>query len=179
VHSLDKAAWIMGDEPPVRATGLGGRQVRTGDEWGHIYDHMAVIYEYANGARLFSNCRQMAGCSVDVSDHLFGTKGSAEMMSATIAGDNPWKYTGPKPNMYDQEHKELFESIRSGNPINNGLYMARSSMLGIMGRMACYTGQTLTWEQCLNSKEDLTPAKYEWGEAPKAVVAKPGLTQFA
>src|SRR5277367_5453400 len=64
VHSLDKAAWIMGDEPPVRATGLGGRQVRTGEEWGHIFDHMAVIYEYANGTRLFSNCRQMGGCSV-------------------------------------------------------------------------------------------------------------------
>ncbi len=179
VHSLDKAAWIMGDEPPVKATGLGGRQVRTGDEWGHIFDHMAVVYEYANGARLFSNCRQMAGCSVDVSDHLFGTKGSAEMISATIDGPSAWKYTGPKPNMYDQEHKELFESIRSGNPINNGLYMARSSMLGIMGRMVCYTGQTLTWDQCLNSKENLSPAKYEWGDAPKAAVAKPGLTQFA
>jgi predicted dehydrogenase len=179
VHSLDKAAWIMGDEPPVKATGLGGRQVRTGDEYGHIFDHMAVIYEYANGTRLFSNCRQMAGCSVDVSDHLYGTKGSAEMMSATIDGETPWKYSGPKPNMYDQEHKELFASIRSGSPINNGLYMGRSTMLGIMGRMACYTGQTLTWEQCLNSKEDLSPAKYEWGDAPKSAIAKPGLTQFA
>jgi myo-inositol 2-dehydrogenase / D-chiro-inositol 1-dehydrogenase len=179
VHSLDKAAWIMGDEPPVRATGLGGRQVRTGEEWGHIYDHMAVIYEYANGTRLFSNCRQMGGCSVDVSDHLLGTKGSAEMMSATIDGETPWKYSGAKPNMYDQEHKELFASIRSGSPINNGLYMARSTMLGIMGRMACYTGQTLTWDQCLNSKEDLSPASYTWGDAPKAAIAKPGLTQFA
>ena len=75
--------------------------------------------------------------------------------------------------------KEMFESIRSGSPINNGLYMARSTMLGIMGRMACYTGQTLTWDQCLNSKEDLSPAKYEWGDAPKSAVAKPGLTQFA
>jgi hypothetical protein len=168
----------MGDEPPVKATGLGGRQVRTGDEWGHIYDHMAVIYEYANGTRLFSNCRQMAGCSADVSDHLFGTKGSAEMMSATIAGENPWKYSGDKPNMYDQEHRELFASIRSGNPINNGLYMSQSTMLGIMGRMACYTGQTLTWDQCLGSKENLSPAKYEWGDAPKTAVAKPGLTQF-
>ena len=179
VHSLDKAAWIMGDEPPVRATGLGGRQVRTGEEWGHIFDHMAVVYEYANGTRLFSNCRQMGGCSVDVSDHLFGTKGSAEMMSGTIEGQTPWKYSGPKPNMYDQEHKELFASIRSGSPINNGLYMARSTMLGIMGRMVCYTGQTLTWDQCLNSKENLSPAKYEWGDAPKTAVAKPGLTQFA
>ncbi len=178
IHSLDKAAWVMGDEPPVKATGLGGRQVRTGDEWGNVFDHLAVVYEYANGVRLFSNCRQMAGCSINVSDYFFGTKGTAEMMRATIEGENPWKFTGQAPNMYEQEHKELFASIRSGNPINNGLYMARSTMLAIMGRMACYTGQTLTWDQCLHSKEDLSPAKYEWGEAPKTVVAMPGLTQF-
>ncbi|HWC89435.1 MAG TPA: Gfo/Idh/MocA family oxidoreductase, partial [Pirellulales bacterium] len=179
IHSLDKAAWIMNDEPPLRATGLGGRQVRTGEEYGHIFDHMAVVYEYKNGTRLFSNCRQMAGCSVDVSDHLLGTKGTAEMMQATIDGEQPWKYSGPRPNMYDQEHKELFASIRSGTPINNGTYMARSTMLAIMGRMACYTGQTLTWEQCLNSQENLAPAAYEWGAAPQGIVAKPGLTQFA
>ena len=76
IHSLDKAAWAMKDEPPVKATGLGGRQVRTGEEWGHIFDHMSVVYEYANGVKLFSNCRQMAGCSTDVSDHLIGTKGT-------------------------------------------------------------------------------------------------------
>ena len=179
VHSLDKAAWVMGDEPPLQATGLGGRQVRTGDEFGQAFDHMAVVYEYPGGVRLFSNCRQMAGCSTDVSDHLIGTQGTAEMMKATIDGANPWTYQGPKPLMYDVEHQELFAGIRSGNPINNGLYMARSTMLGIMGRMACYTGQTLTWDQCINSKEDLSPSNYGWGDAPKAVVAKPGLTQFA
>lgn len=179
VHSLDKAAWVMKDEPPVKATGLGGRQVRTGEEWGHIFDHMAVVYEYANGTKLFSNCRQMAGCSTDVNDHLIGTKGSAQLMPGRIEGDENWKYSGPKPNMYEVEHKELFDSIRSANPINNGLYMARSTMMAIMGRMACYTGQTLTWEQCLNSKEDLTPASYELGSMPTPPVAKPGLTQFA
>lgn len=178
VHSLDKASWAMKDEPPVRATGLGGRQVRTGDEWGHIFDHMAVIYEYANGTKLFANCRQMAGCSTEVSDHLIGTKGSAQVMKARIEGEENWKYSGETPSMYVTEHKELFESIRSANPINNGEYMARSTMLAIMGRMACYTGQTLTWDQCLNSKEDLTPAKYELGAMPVPAVAKPGLTQF-
>ena len=78
VHSLDKAAWVMRDEPPVKATGLGGRQVRTDEKWGNIFDHMAVVYEYANGTQLFSNCRQMAGCSIDVTDHIIGTKGTAE-----------------------------------------------------------------------------------------------------
>ncbi len=179
VHSLDKAAWAMKDEPPVRATGLGGRQVRVEPQWGNIYDHFAVVYEYANGVKLFAQCRQMAGCSVDVSDHLIGSNGSAEMMHATITGPQEWRYRGPKPNMYEEEHRALFAGIRSGDPLNNGLYMARSTMLAIMGRMAAYTGQTLTWDQCLNSTEDLSPAKYDWtNEVPLAPVAKPGLTRF-
>jgi predicted dehydrogenase len=178
VHSLDKAAWAMHDEPPVRATGLGGRQVRVDEQWGNIYDHFAVVYEYAGGVKLFAQCRQMGGCSVDVSDHLVGNKGSAEMMHAVIEGPQAWRYRGAKPNMYEEEHRALFAGIRSANPLNNGVYMARSTMLAIMGRMASYTGQTLTWEQCLNSTEDLTPSKYEWAEVPLPQVAKPGLTRF-
>jgi myo-inositol 2-dehydrogenase / D-chiro-inositol 1-dehydrogenase len=178
IHSLDKAAWAMHDEPPVRATGLGGRQVRVEEQWGNIFDHFAVVYEYANGVKLFAQCRQMAGCSTDVSDHLIGTKGSAEMMKAVIEGTPSWRYHGPKTNMYDAEHQALFAGIRAGNPLNNGVYMARSTMLAIMGRMASYSGQTLTWDQCLNSSEDLSPAKYEWGAMPVPPVAKPGLTQF-
>ena len=179
IHSLDKAAWAMHDTPPVRATGLGGRQVRTGDQWGNIFDHFAVIYEYENGTRLFANCRQMAGCSTDVSDHLIGTKGRAEMMRAVIEGEHPWRYRGDKPNMYEEEHRALFRAIRSGSPINNGTYMARSTMMAIMGRMAAYTGQTLSWDQCLNSSENLTPASYEWGDVPVPQVAMPGLTKFS
>ena len=91
VHSLDKAAWVMRDEPPLRATGLGGRQVRVEEQWGNIYDHFSVVYEYNNGVKLFAQCRQMAGCSVDVSDHVIGTKGSAEMMKATIDGPTAWR----------------------------------------------------------------------------------------
>lgn len=181
VHSLDKAAWVMHDEPPVKATGLGGRQVRIDPKWGHIYDHMAVVYEYKNGVKLFSNCRQQAGCSADVSDYMYGTKGTAELMSAKIEpreGDR-WRYRGESPNMYDQEHRELFASIRSGNPINNGDYMCKSTMMGIMGRMVCYTGRTLTWEECLGSTENLQPAKYEWGPMAVPPVAMPGITQFA
>lgn len=179
VHSLDKAAWVMKDVPPVRATGLGGRQVRTSNDFGNVYDHFAVVYEYENGTRLFANCRQMAGCSVDVSDHIFGSKGSAELMRAVIEGEQPWRYRGAKPNMYEEEHRAMFQAIRSSNPINNGDYMAKSTMLAIMGRMAAYTGQTLTWEQCLNSTEDLSPAKYEWAEVSLPPVAMPGLTRFA
>ncbi len=178
VHSLDKAAWVMKDVPPIRATGLGGRQVRTGEQWGNIYDHFSVIYEYENGTKLFANCRQMAGCSVDVSDHVVGNKGKAELMRAVIEGEQPWRYRGEKPNMYEQEHRAMFKSIRASSPINNGQYMAKSSMMAIMGRMAAYTGQTLTWDQCLNSTEDLTPSSYDWADVSIPPVAMPGLTRF-
>jgi predicted dehydrogenase len=181
VHSLDKAAWVMHDEPPVKAFGLGGRQVRVEPQWGHIYDHMATVFEYKNGVKLFSNCRQQAGCAAETSDYIYGTKGTAELMSAKIEpreGER-WRYRGETPNMYDQEHRELFASIRSGNPINNGDYMCKSSMLGIMGRMVCYTGRELSWDECLNSTENLQPAKYEWGPMPVPPVAMPGITKFA
>ena len=180
VHSLDKAAWVMHDVPPVRASGIGGRQVR-GEEQGQVFDHFAVTYEYANGVRLYSFCRQMAGCPSDVSDHVVGTKGMAEWGIGPhpfITGPNAWKDHGPKTNKYEVEHQELFGSIRSSSPINNGLYMCRSTMMAIMGRMACYTGQALTWDQCLASKEDLTPPRYELGPMPMPPVAKPGLTPF-
>ena len=112
--------------------------MRTGEEWGNIYDHFAVIYEYENGTKLFANCRQMAGCSVDVSDHIVGNKGNAELMRAVIEGEQKWRYRGEKPNMYEQEHRAMFKAIRSSEPINNGEYMAKSSMMAIMGRMAAY-----------------------------------------
>ena len=105
IHSLDKAAWAMGDVPPLKASGLGGRQVRVEEKSGNIYDHFSVVYEYAGGVKLFAQCRQMDGCTTDVSDHLMGTKGSAEMMRAEIEGQNPWRYAGAKPNMYEEEHR--------------------------------------------------------------------------
>jgi predicted dehydrogenase len=182
VHSLDKAAWVMRDEAPVKAVGLGGRQVRTSPEYGHIFDHHAVMYEYSDGVKLFSYCRQQAGCSVDVSDYVMGTTGTADVMKHTIksrAGDVSWRYRGEAPSMYQVEHDELFASIRSGKPINNGEYMSRSTMMAILGRMTTYTGQTVTWDQALASNERLGPSEYQWGSLPVPPVAMPGITQLA
>ncbi|HEV3416664.1 MAG TPA: Gfo/Idh/MocA family oxidoreductase [Pirellulales bacterium] len=178
IHSLDKAAWIMHDEPPASAIGVGGRQVRTGEQFGNIYDHHAVTYEYANGVKLFSYCRQMDNCEVDVNDHIIGAKGSAQLMKHTIIGSEKWQYSGPAPLMYQVEHNELFAAIRAGQRIDNSLYMVRSSLMAIMGRMATYTGQRITWDEAFNSKEDLSPARYEWGSIPAPAVAKPGKTKF-
>jgi predicted dehydrogenase len=184
VHFLDVCTWVMKNEYPVSAVGLGGRQVRTGPEYGHIYDHFSVVYEYANGTKLFSNCRQQARCKNDMSAHVLGAKGRAEFsdrrkgLTIRTAG-SPWHYDWPSNDMYQTEHDELFASIRNGKPINNGEYMARSTLLAIMGRMAAYTGQQVTWEMAMNSKEDLTPPNYDWNiELAVPPVAMPGVTKF-
>jgi predicted dehydrogenase len=184
VHFLDVCAWIMGDRYPVRCYGLGGRQVRTGPEYGHIYDHFSVVYEYENGAKLFSNCRQQAGCRNDMSAHVIGTRGTGQiserrrgLILKTANGERA--YDGPSTDIYQVEHNELFAGIRNSRPINNGDYMAKSTLLAILGRMAAYTGQLLTWDQALNSRQDLSPPRYAW-DVPLAVppVALPGQTRF-
>src|SRR5688572_2642929 len=181
VHSLDMMSWAMGDVPPVRITGHGGRQVRT--SLGNIYDHFAVVYEYENGAKGFHFCRQIAGCSSDYSVSIAGTKGRCLVDCSRnihrITGQESWNYDGPKNEMYQTEHDELFAAIRATKPINHGTWMAQSTMLAIAGRMAAYTGQTITWEQAMNSQESLMPADLRW-DAPIEVppVALPGKTKM-
>jgi predicted dehydrogenase len=181
IHSLDKMAWAMRDENPVRAVGLGGRQVRTGSEFGHIFDHHAVVYEYASGVKCFSYCRQQAGCASEVKDYIMGTRGRCDVMEHSIIGDNRWRYPRAQrdrdPSMYQAEHNALFAAIRRGEPINNGEYMAKSTLMAIMGRMATYTGQVITWNQALHSREDLTPSRYAFGPLPVPPVAMPGVTR--
>ncbi len=183
VHFLDVCAWIMKGRYPARAIGMGGRQVRSGPQFGNIFDHHSVIYEYDDGAKLFSNTRQMAGCAGDMSAAAAGSKGRAIFAERKggvriVAADQKWAFRGPDNNIYQTEHDEMFAGIRKGQPINNGQYMAKSTLLAILGRMATYTGQMITWEQALNSKEDLTPPKYEWGPLAEPPVAVPGVTKF-
>jgi len=182
IHLLDLCSWIMKDEYPVRAYGTGGRQVRTGQEYGNIYDHHSVVYEYANGAKLFAACRQMSGTMNDTSVEVLGTRGTASISQRAlqIASDKPWLYKGKKNVSQQTEHDELFASIRSGKSINNGDYMSKSTLVAILGRMATYTGQSITWEQAMASKEDLSPERYDWNAKPPASpIALPGVTKFA
>ncbi len=180
IHSLDKLAWVMNGYP-VKCTSSGGRIVRTGAEYGNVYDHFNNVFEWESGVRGFSSCRQWNGASTDVSDHVFGTRGRANIQGHRIdAGPWSWRYESDAPDdMYQNEHDEFFASIRKGEPINNGEYMCASTMMAIMGRMSAYTGQTISWEQAWNSTEDLTPPAYAWGDAPVVVVAQPGVTKFA
>jgi predicted dehydrogenase len=185
VHILDTCAWIMGDKYPVKAIGLGGRQVLTETEYGNIYDHFSVVYEYENGTKLIGNCRQQPGCKGDISAEVLGTRGRAflaerrrGMRMRTSSGE--WTYEGPANQMFQAEHDALFASIRKGEPINNGEYMAKSTLLAVLGRMAAYTGQEITWEMAMNSKEDLSPSRHDWdGKPPEMKIAVPGQTRFA
>lgn len=181
IHSLDKIAWAMGDEYPIKCTSSGGRVVRTGEKYGNIYDHFNTVYEWANGIKGFSSCRQWANAATDVSDHVFGTKGVAHIQEHHIvpSGGAEWRYTTEGPDdMYQNEHNALFAAIRNGDAINNGDYMCKSTLMAIMARMSAYTGQEVTWEMALNSQLDLSPEKLAWGDAPQRPVARPGETEF-
>jgi predicted dehydrogenase len=183
VHNLDLCAWAMGEQYPVKAIGIGGREVRKGPEYGNIFDHHAVVYEYADGTKLISNTRQIPGCKNDISVDVLGSRGTARLTErrngVRISAAEEWTYRDDAKNMYQVEHDELFASIRAGTPINNGEYMAKSSLLAIMGRMATYTGQEISWDMAWKSKEDLTPPRYEWGEIATPAVAVPGVTRYA
>jgi predicted dehydrogenase len=183
VHFLDVCAWLMKDQYPVRAMGLGGRTVLAGTEYGNIYDHFSVVYEYADGARLVSNCRQHPKTKGDMSAHALGTKGRAMLAEREggmwIKAEKDWAFGRPTNQMFQTEHDELFASIRKGTPINNGEYMAKSTLLAVMGRMAAYTGQQVTWEMALHSKEDLSPPAYSWDvKLPDPPIAIPGVAKF-
>jgi predicted dehydrogenase len=182
IHSLDKMAWVMGDRYPVRCVSSGGRAVRTGAEYGNVYDHFNTVYEWEDGVKGFSSCRQWGGpVATEVSDWVLGTRGRSNVQAAeNSAGPSwSWRWRSDEPDdMYQNEHDELFRAIRAGEPISNADVMCRSTLMALMARMAAYTGQAITWDQAWNSSEDLSPARYAWGPVETAPVARPGETQF-
>jgi predicted dehydrogenase len=182
-HSVDKLSWAMNDELPTRCTAVGGRQVRPNTpEFGNIYDHFAVTYEFASGARGFHTCRHWPACPTDNSDYIMGARGTCTVNGWTdthvITGENAWTCSSPRNDMYQEEHNQLFASIRAGKPINDGVWMSHSTLMSIMGRMAAYTGAVVSWEEAMNSQERLGPPDY--GPEPYVwpPVAVPGQTKF-
>ncbi len=180
VHSVDKVAWLMNDEPPVSCVGVGGRAIPA--EGGNIYDHFEVNYLYPNGVRAFVANRQIEGCYNENSDYIVGSDGTCTIGRGPvprIEGKVNWTYTGPKYDMYQREHDVLFAAVRHNQAINDGKRLATSTLLAIMGRMAAYTGQQITWEQALNSQERLIPEKLDWnGSLDVPPRAMPGITKF-
>lgn len=177
-HSVDKILWAMKDVPPLRCVATGGRVLPNNE--GNIFDHIDVFYEWANGARATMAQRQIPCQYNDNSDYILGTKGQGIIRGGVqIMGETNWKYAGPEKNMYQVEHDEMWVAIRKGTPINDSERMARSTLVGLMGRMAAYTGEEVTWEQMLKSKESLVPANLDWnGKLAIAPMAIPGVNKF-
>lgn len=180
VHTVDKVAWAFKDKPPVSCVAVGGRQIPA--EGGNIYDHVEVNYLYPNNVRAFVGQRQIEGCYNENADYIAGTKGICTIGRGPIPrieGQTKWSFEGTKNDMYQAEHDVLFASIRQGKPVNDGERMANSTLLAIMGRMAGYTGQLVTWEQALNSQERIFPEKLEWNmKLPVQPMARPGITKL-
>lgn len=174
IHNQDVCHWAMGKHP-VKAVSLAGRQVRTESVYGHVFDHFATEYEYDNGVKMMSMCRQIDGTASRVSERIVGTKGNSDANSI-IRGENPWRYDGQRGNAYVHEHKHLIEAMSGKYYINEGRQVAESTLGAIMGRMAGYTGKEVTWEQALASEESLLPAKLEFGPCDVPPVAMPGRT---
>lgn len=174
IHNIDVANWAVG-ETPIKASGVGGRQQRVSPEYGHIFDHFAVNLEYPSGATILSMCKQQENTAKFVGEHIIGAKGTSNAAS-WIKGENAFRFDGENPNPYVQEHVNLIESIRGGSPINEARRMAETNIAAIMVREAAYTGQEITWEDVMNSTQNLTPAAWEFGDMPIFAAAVPGET---
>jgi predicted dehydrogenase len=185
VHNIDVANWVMGG-PPVRATGMGGRQSRIAPEFGHIYDHFAVDFEYANGVHINSMCRQMVGARGRVGEWFQGSKGSAQFAENgpfVIQGANAWEWQRPAGFVVPmvQEHTDLIASVRAGKPRNDLKRMADSVLTAIAGRESAYTGQTIEWQALMNATQDLAPmplANLAFGPLETPPVPMPGRTKL-
>ena len=159
VHNMDRASWVLGNAVPIKCHGLAGRSTMSEQIYGDVFDHHSVVYEFENGVRAYALCRTTTGCYDEDSSLIFGAKGKASVKSCRIWGESNWRWQG-QCDPYQVEHDKLFAAIRSGQPINCGHYMARSTMITVMGQLSCYTGKEVSWEQ-VNASDFYYPPKPE------------------
>lgn len=189
IHNIDVMNWFKGAYP-VKAQGMGGRQVRTGKEYGEIYDHHFVEFHYADGTILNSQCRHIKGTYAIVDEMIVGTNGVVRCGAGEIASRTKSLYRFERSrenNPYQTEHDELFAAIAKGEyrfaDTENG---AKSTLTSIIGRMATYSGQVIEWDKTLNSGLSIQPARYSWDATPPVVpdangfypIAVPGVTKY-
>lgn len=185
VHAIDWINWAFRGTMPVRCVAVGGRSTRPDlPETGNIWDNFGLTFEFEHGARAYHQCRHWPNTPADNTAYLMGTEGDCRVMPwrgrhlITRHDGGEWKTSEAKNDMYQQEHDELFASIRANTPVNDGEMMAHSTMLGIMGRQAAYTGQAVTWQQAMTSEEDLNPEPWAWGERNAHRIPIPGKTRL-
>ena len=187
VHNLDRALWALKEAPPVRCHGMGGRSGLQ-NLLGDVFDHNSVVYQYANGTRIYAFCRTTLDCYGENSSIIMGSKGIAYPLGGRITGADPWKFTGKADSPYVIEHREQIKAIRAGKPLNCGEYMARSTLVGIMGQLSCYSGKEVTWEQVVKSDYcyapkpedctmDMAPPTKPDANGVYPVCAMPGVTK--
>jgi predicted dehydrogenase len=175
IHNLDVSNWFIGAHP-IKANGFGGRTARVGKDWGEIYDHHYVEYTYANGTIMNSQCKHWNNTFSKVSETIVGAKGTAGAgVIKDRSGKTIWRYRGEANNSYQTEHDVLIKHIRENKPINNAHYTAEATLTAIMGRMATYSGQEITWEQALNSDLDTMPKNLAWDADPGPKMGADGL----
>lgn len=180
IHNLDIGNWLKGDKHPIEAQGMGGRQVRTGKEYGQIFDHHFVEYTYDDGSKMYSQCRHQDGCANEVREHAHGTKGKLDIDDGaiggqiTMAGHKKWRSSAQKVDNHHQEHHDLFAALRDGRTYNEGDYGARSTMTAILGRMATYSGKIVKWDDALQHGTDLGPQTYDFAATPPVLPDKNG-----
>jgi predicted dehydrogenase len=171
--------WVLGAHPVRAVSALGGRQVRTGEEHGHIFDHFAVEFEYPDGIAVFSQCRQINGCLNKVEEAVVGTEGVSNCKGYIKSKrSGSWRFRDQDTNPYRQEHEDLVASIRAGDPINEARAVAESTMTGIIGREAAYSGKAVEWDSAMASNHRLGPEQYQFGPYPVPEVALPGKYRF-
>lgn len=179
VHNLDVMNWVLGAHPVRAVSALGGRQVRVGDRHGHIYDHFAVEFEYPNGVTVFSQCRQINGCQNTVAEMVIGSRGTSNCANRIDPkGGTAWQFRGESPSAYRLTHEDLVASILAGKPINEAQAVAESTMTGILGREATYSGRAVTWEDAMKVQTRLGPKDYAAKQYPIPPVAMPGQYRF-
>jgi myo-inositol 2-dehydrogenase/D-chiro-inositol 1-dehydrogenase len=184
VHNIDTMNWVM-DSAPVSAYGSGGRFTRPADS--EMWDNVSLDYEYPGNRILSFMCRQIPGTRGDNGNVIYGTEGMCYIDAGNggsritnRSGEEIWKMEGTIGAAYQQEHKDLVDSIREGNPIVELQQTAESSLTAVMGRMAAYTGQKVTWDFVTKESQlDLFPKDLAWdGSRPPSEFAIPGVTKL-
>jgi myo-inositol 2-dehydrogenase / D-chiro-inositol 1-dehydrogenase len=175
IHNLDRSSWALGDAAPSRCYGMGGRSTLKGEVYGNVFDHHSVVYDFPKGVRVYALCRTIPNCYDENSSLILGTKGRCDLLKLKIEGETNWQSAGPasKNNAYDLEHVALFDAIRAGKLINNGDYMARSTLITLMGQFSCYTGKQVTWDQ-INASDFYYAPRPEECRADMEAPVKPG-----
>lgn len=172
VHNMDRASWVLGNAVPIKCHGLAGRSTMTEPIYGDVFDHHSVVYEFDKGIRAYALCRTTNGCYDEDSSLVFGAKGKASVKACRIWGEANWRWQG-QCDPYQIEHDKLFAAIRCGQSINCGHYMARSTMITVMGQISCYTGKEVTWEE-VNKSEFFYPPLPEECRDDMEPPTKPG-----